>query len=95
MTFTTPKQISEQMVKAAVFLTKGKVDPFDHCPVVEPRFYFEPRNDVTVRNAAQVVAEIRNVCKNPAKVTAAVEAVAHFAMPRATHMERDAFKKTF
>lgn len=95
MAFKTPEQIATEMIASAQFLNKGKVDPFDHCPVVVPRFYFPVRADVNVNNGAKVAAAIKAICKNPAKVEAAMEAVAHFAMPRATHDERDAFKQTF
>ena len=94
MAFKTPAQIAAEMVATAKFLTKGKIDPFDHRPVGDDRYYFPVRGDVTVNNGAQVAREIRKIAK-PMVVQFAEEAIAHFAMPRATHDARDAFKKTF
>ena len=95
MAFKTVDQIAAEMVASAQFLNKGKVDPFDHCPVVVPRFYFPVRSDVTIANGAKVAAAVKAICKNPAKVEAAMEAIAHFAMPRGSHDDRDGFKKSF
>lgn len=94
MAFKNAEQIASEMIATMKFLTKGKIDPFDHRPVGDDRYYFVPRNDVTVNNGAQVARTIRKVVK-PMVAQFADEAVAHFAMPRASHDERDAFKKTF